>query len=268
LVRNARFGPLLECGEESVLCNLLGHADIAHQACDAGDELGLLDPPDCIDGAIWIGGRHGRRSQHHRSGGARHSRGPYCLAVFLRMLRRVAASRLAGSGGKTSGEKSEASKIGRSPHSPLPSTSRKRLVQWIASSFDATWNRAWEAFSSWDSVKGPSITVNWPGASRTRLPFELGCSPSVASITPAFVISSMNSPILSMSLRLGGAPASELSSALSMPRIPIVLSPSGSGRDMLGAAGGDTPSQWSGQLSSLTSSRFARPTCGDAPPPR
>ena len=55
---------------------------------------------------------------------------------------RVASSRARSLGENASGEKSSGSKIGRSSHSPLPSTSRKRVVQWIASSIDFTWNRA------------------------------------------------------------------------------------------------------------------------------
>ena len=67
---------------------------------------------------------------------------PTYFFTFLRISVRVASSRARSLGEKTSGEKSSGSKIGRSSHSPLPSTSRKRVVQWIASSIDFTWNRA------------------------------------------------------------------------------------------------------------------------------
>jgi hypothetical protein len=45
----AVFWPLLECGDESILRQILGQADIAHDPREAGDEPGRLDPPDHID---------------------------------------------------------------------------------------------------------------------------------------------------------------------------------------------------------------------------
>ena len=54
---------------------------------------------------------------------------------------------------------------------------------------DFTWKKAYEATSSLDSVNGPSMTVILPSASRTRLPFLLGCSPLVSTSTPAFATS-------------------------------------------------------------------------------
>ena len=45
-------GPLLERGDEGVLGQLLGEADVAHDAGEAGDERGGLDAPDGVDGAI------------------------------------------------------------------------------------------------------------------------------------------------------------------------------------------------------------------------
>src|SRR5262249_5327413 len=66
-------------------------------------------------------------------------------------------------------------------------------------------------------MNGPSVTLTFPPSTRTRFPFELGCSPSVASSTPALVISSMNVPIFSISSLVGGVPASESLSALSSP---------------------------------------------------
>src|SRR4029077_3705689 len=38
IVRDAGGGPLFECGDESVLRELLGDADIAHDACEASDD--------------------------------------------------------------------------------------------------------------------------------------------------------------------------------------------------------------------------------------
>src|SRR4051794_18999885 len=78
---------------------------------------------------------------------------------------------------------------------------------------------------SFASVKGPSVTVTLPPADLMRKPFELGSRPPVASTTPAFVISSIIWPILAMRPGLGGMPASEFLSALTiiMNRIVIPL---------------------------------------------
>jgi len=43
--------PLLERGDESVLCEFLGKTDIADDARETGDDPGRLNPPDCVDGA-------------------------------------------------------------------------------------------------------------------------------------------------------------------------------------------------------------------------
>ena len=75
--------------------------------------------------------------------------------------------------------------------------------------------------SSFDSVNGPSTTERLPSRTVTREPFALGCSPSVWMSTPALVISSRNGPIRSIISAVGGAPASEDSSALSNPRYRI-----------------------------------------------
>ncbi len=74
---NARLGPLLERGEEGVLRQVLGQADIAYDARQAGDEPGRFNPPDRVDGAVRFGGRHGYRSDHLRSVPARR---PHCTS--------------------------------------------------------------------------------------------------------------------------------------------------------------------------------------------
>ena len=51
--------PLLERGDQRVLRELLGEADVAHDAREPGDEPRRLDPPDRVDRAMGIGGRHG-----------------------------------------------------------------------------------------------------------------------------------------------------------------------------------------------------------------
>src|SRR5262249_34138862 len=40
---------------------LLGEADVAHHAGEAGNQLRRLDPPDRVDGTMGIGSRHGCR---------------------------------------------------------------------------------------------------------------------------------------------------------------------------------------------------------------
>ena len=51
--------PLLERGHQRILRQLLGEPDVAHDAREAGDEPRGLDPPDRLDGAMDIRGRHG-----------------------------------------------------------------------------------------------------------------------------------------------------------------------------------------------------------------
>src|SRR5258708_17597909 len=63
-----------------------------------------------------------------------------------------------------------------------------------------------------------------PG-NRTRLPFELACSPSPASITPAFTSSSLYLPILARISVLGRMPASETLLALTITITRIAMTP-------------------------------------------
>jgi hypothetical protein len=67
VVRDSRFRPLLERGDESVLRKFLGKADIAHDPRETGDDSGRLNPPDRIDGAMCLGSRHGYPSHHLQS---------------------------------------------------------------------------------------------------------------------------------------------------------------------------------------------------------
>ena len=60
IVRNALFGPALERGDQRVLRELFGDADVARDARDAGDDLRLLDPPDRLDRLVRVGS-HGSR---------------------------------------------------------------------------------------------------------------------------------------------------------------------------------------------------------------
>src|SRR5260370_24649405 len=67
VVRDARFRPLLKRSDEGVLRELLGKTDIAHDPRETGDDPGRLDPPDCVDGAMCVGSRHGYPSHHLQS---------------------------------------------------------------------------------------------------------------------------------------------------------------------------------------------------------
>src|SRR5712664_3816775 len=67
VVRDARLWPLLKRGDESILRKLLGKTDIAYDPRETGDDPGRLDFPDRIDGAMWMGSRHGYPSHHLQS---------------------------------------------------------------------------------------------------------------------------------------------------------------------------------------------------------
>jgi hypothetical protein len=68
VVRDTRHRPLLEGDQQSVLRQLLGEADVAHDARQTGDQTRRFDAPDGVDRAVGcglgIGRRHGDRSQH------------------------------------------------------------------------------------------------------------------------------------------------------------------------------------------------------------
>ena len=49
IARNARFGPLLERGNQRVVREVFGQPDIADDARQPGDEAGRFDSPDCVD---------------------------------------------------------------------------------------------------------------------------------------------------------------------------------------------------------------------------
>src|SRR6185437_2111075 len=83
------------------------------------------------------------------------------------------------------------------------------------------------AISSFDSANGPSTTFRLPPENLMRAPFELGCSPSPASITPALTSSSLNLPIAAKSSVLGSSPASVAALDLTITMKRIVESPVG-----------------------------------------
>jgi hypothetical protein len=58
IVGNTRLGPLLEGGDQSILREVFGEADIAHDAGQSGDEADRLHAPDGIDRGMGVGRGH------------------------------------------------------------------------------------------------------------------------------------------------------------------------------------------------------------------
>ena len=138
VVRDARLRPLLERGDQSVLRELLGQADVAHDPRQTGDEPGRLDPPDRVDRAMGVGSRHDDRLDHLQSVAA--SRGDAQLRahvpVFWPDCACISAKPAAAS--LTSAGKSENSWTWRTSITSL-SEAGQRDAHSIASSFDFTW---------------------------------------------------------------------------------------------------------------------------------
>ena len=78
IIRHARLRPLFEGSEEGLLREVLGQADVAGEASEAGDDAGGLDAPDGFDGAAWIGSGHCYRSHQLSTHGCKCG---YLLAV-------------------------------------------------------------------------------------------------------------------------------------------------------------------------------------------
>src|SRR5579862_7389203 len=87
--------------------------------------------------------------------------------------------------------KSSGSKTGRISTS-APGPKGLRLSHSTASSTERTCQIQKPATSSLVSAKGPSVMVGLPVVKVTRLPEELGLSPSPASMMPALTSSSLN----------------------------------------------------------------------------
>src|SRR6185503_9527701 len=158
----------------------------------------------------------------------------YCCFETISARRRSSCSR---SSGVNSAPKSSASKIGRiSISDSWPNFARssgvpvfgfgQRFTHSIASSIDFTFHSQKPAISSLVSANGPSMTVVFPPAKRTRAPFELGCRPSPACMIPAWTSSSLYFPMSVRSFSSGSTPASDCSLALMMTMTRIVISPS------------------------------------------
>ena len=74
----------------------------------------------------------------------------------------------------------------------------------IASAFESVWRIAQPPMTSLASVKGPSVTVIFPFASRMRAPSLLGNRPPVSTSVPSFNDFSTNLPIASIRAAGGG----------------------------------------------------------------
>src|SRR5947208_11376591 len=158
-------------------------------------------------------GLHGLRSgECEESGALRVSGRRQCLAP----TRSRCCASCARSSGVRFAPKSSASNTRRISISSLPFWNGERRIHSMASSMDFTCHSQKPAISSLVSVKGPSITRLLPPPNLTRPPLALECSPSPASITPAFTSSSLNLPISLRISRLGSTPASESLFALTI----------------------------------------------------
>src|SRR5256885_1027707 len=127
----------------------------------------------------------------------------FCFSICWRMR-----SSCSLSSGVNSAPKSSASNTWGISIS-VPPSNGARFNHSTASSIERTCHSQKPAISSFDSVNGPSITVRVVPENFTRLPLELGCKPSPASITPAFASCSLNFPISANSSFFGKIPASE-----------------------------------------------------------
>ncbi len=103
----------------------------------------------------------------------------------------------------------------------------QRFTHSTASSIDFTCHSQKPATSSLVSANGPSITVRFLPANRTRLPFDVGCNPSPASMMPALTNSSLKWPIAVRIVSSGIAPASDAHVALTITISCLVGAPSG-----------------------------------------
>ena len=87
LVRDARLRPLLQRGDQGVLRELLGDADVPHDAGDTGDDPRGLDPEYRFDRFGRACCRHGHPSEQPRSRQARASGRPGRIRLSPRRSR-------------------------------------------------------------------------------------------------------------------------------------------------------------------------------------
>src|SRR3982074_2079211 len=118
--------------------------------------------------------------------------------------RRASCSR---SSGVSASPKSSVSKTCRISISAPPSNGA-RFIHSIASSRDFTWISQKPAMRSLVTANGPWLTLSCFPEYFIRAPFDVGCRPSPASMTPALTISSLNLPIAVSNSVPGITPAS------------------------------------------------------------
>src|SRR5690349_16256549 len=58
IVGNAGLGPALQGSKQRILRQIFGNADVADHAGESPDQLGGLDPPYSVDGAVGSGSSH------------------------------------------------------------------------------------------------------------------------------------------------------------------------------------------------------------------
>src|SRR4051812_23610731 len=83
IVRNARLWPLLEGGYQGILREVLSKAYIPHNPSQASDEPRRLDPPDRVNGAMNVDGRHLHRSHHDSRERRKPWKGPSIYPALL-----------------------------------------------------------------------------------------------------------------------------------------------------------------------------------------
>src|ERR1700722_2394015 len=120
--------------------------------------------------------------------------------------------------------KSFASYTGRISTS-VPPSNGARFTHSTASSIERTCQIQYPAINSLVSVNGPSVTVRLLPENFTRLPFEVGSSPSPARMTPDFTSSSLYFSILVSPSVSGSTPASDSLLAFTMTMLAHVSSP-------------------------------------------
>ena len=80
IARDAGAWPFLERGDERVMRQVLGRADIADEPHEPGHQPGGLDAPDGVDGAMGVGLCHDHPSHHPDAGDASRYRPRACIS--------------------------------------------------------------------------------------------------------------------------------------------------------------------------------------------
>src|SRR5205807_9038095 len=135
--------------------------DITHDPREAGDQPGRFNPPDCVDGALDIGSSHCYPSHHLRSVWARAIKKKLISTIY-----HASPPPVRDQAAVSTHVFAPPSYIWRISHSPSPATWRNCLANSIASCFELARSSAKPPTTSLASVKGPSVTLNFPSAER------------------------------------------------------------------------------------------------------